>query len=124
MAFKSPEKKKKLKMVSHYMEVELSERMKKAASEDNTTMTSIINFAVNSYLDDRDKYYDPNDMQPEDLQKEQEEAEAEAEQWTPLARKPVEEEDEEVENPIYEDPPPGYDDGPESPDQADQPDIF
>lgn len=120
MAFTSPEKKKKLKMVSHYMDVDLSERLKKAASQDNMTMTNIINFAVNSYLDDRDKHYHPDDMQPEDLQREHREAEAEFEQWTPTTPVPVEEEDEEIEYP--EDPPPGAIE--DSSTQSDQPDIF
>lgn len=58
MAFASPEKKKKLKMVSHLMEVELFQRLKTTAFHDDTTMTSIINFAVTSYLNDRDKHND------------------------------------------------------------------
>ena len=124
MAFTSPEKKKKLKMVSHYMEIELFERLKKASSQDDMTMTNIINFAVNSYLDDRDKHYHPDDMQPEDLQREQAEAEAEFEQWTPTAPVPVEEEDEEIENPMQEDPPPGYENDPDSSTREDAPDIF
>lgn len=93
MAFKSPEKKKKLKMISHYMEVELFERMRKAASQDDMTMTNIINFAVSSYLDDRDKHYDPHDILPGE-----EEAEPRSE--------PDEPGEEDYENPDhYEDPP-------------------
>ena len=124
MAYEGPKKKKNLRMVSHLMDAELFERLKKAASEDNTTMTEMMNYSLSAFLKERDKYYDPNEPQPEDLQREQREADAEFEQWTPTAPKPVEEEDEEIENPMQEDPPPGYLDEPESPDQGSKPESF
>lgn len=114
------EAKEPVRKMSYYMNLKLFDRLRQASFEDKLTVTDMIHNCVEAYLADRDKYYNPNDPQPEDLQREQAEAEAEFEQWTPTAPVSVEEEDEEIEYP--EDPPPGAIE--DSSTQTDQPDIF
>ena len=115
------EAKEPVRKMSYYMNLKLFDRLRQASFEDKLTVTDMIHNCVEAYLADRDKYYNPNDPQPEDLQREQAEADAEFEAWTPSAPVPK---PEKAEIEYSEDPPPGYENDPDSSAQADQPDIF
>ncbi len=64
MAQRGPKKQKQA--FSFMIETELFVRLKKAALENNFTMTDIIHNTLESYLDQHEKYFDPNEPQPEE----------------------------------------------------------
>ncbi len=92
MAQRGPKKQKQA--FSFMIETGLFLRLKKAALELNFTMTDIIHNNLEQFLDEHDKYYDPNEIQ----QGEEEEIEE--------PRQAEEPQEEDYENPDrYEDPP-------------------
>ncbi len=62
MAQRGPKKQKQA--FSFMIETELFVRLKKAALENNFTMTDIIHNTLESYLDQHEKYYNPHELQP------------------------------------------------------------
>ncbi len=110
MAQRGPKKQKQA--FSFMIETELFTRLKKAALENNFTMTDIIHNTLESYLDQHEKYYNPYELQPGEGQEEEEDQE----EAQPAAAP------EEAEIEYSEDPPPGAVE--DSSTQSDQPDIF
>ncbi len=62
MAQRGPKKQKQA--FSFMIETELFIRLKKAALENNFTMTDIIHNTLESYVDEHEKYYDPGEPRP------------------------------------------------------------
>ncbi len=69
MAQRGPKKQKQT--FSFMIETELFTRLKKAALENNFTMTDIIHNTLESYLDQHEKYFDPNEPQPREAGEEE-----------------------------------------------------
>ncbi len=113
MAQRGPKKQKQA--FSFMIETELFVRLKKAALENNFTMTDIIHNTLESYVEQHEKYYDPNEPQPEELFPDEDEDQAGPRPQPAQQEEPEEEEEAEIEYP--EDPPPGAVDGPGSPGQ-------
>ncbi len=75
MAQRGPKKQKQA--FSFMLETELFTRLKKAALENNFTMTDIIHNTLESYLDQHEKYYNPNEMQPGEREEEEDSGQVE-----------------------------------------------